>query len=866
LALSAGTRLGTYEIVALLGAGGMGEVYRARDTRLNREVAIKILPEALAADGAARARLEREAQTVAALSHPNILGIFDFGLEDRVPFAVMELLEGVTLRELLREGPVGPRKVIEYGQQIAAGLGAAHASGITHRDLKPENVFVTRDGRVKILDFGLAKVGLVTGTELSPPSKRDTSLGLTGAGTIVGTVGYMAPEQVRGRAVDHRSDIFSFGAILYELLAGRRAFTGESAVETMNATLKDEPAELPRTNATPPLALESIVRRCLEKHPDDRFQSARDVAFAFEAISTTDGRASLSGAAVPSSARTRLPKTTAWRIAAVTVLTFAVGVAGFIGGSRQGPRLAPGLTRLTFDSGTLHAARFAPDGHTVVYGAAWGGQPIKMFQTRLGSPESTPLQIPDAELLALAPSGEIALALGLRYRGWIGEGMLARAPLVGGTPREMFDHVRAADWSPDGSELAIVRRIDGRDRLEYPAGTTLFETPGYISHPRVSPKGTAVAFLEHPVFADNRGWVAIVTRDGQKKQLTQEWSEADGLAWSLDGQEVWFTASSTGRNLLLGVTIAGTIRQVWSAPADITLLDISADGRALVATNALRSSLTWTTADDPRERNVSWFSWTEPNDISPDGRTILLTRYDEGAGLDYKFGLRRVDEPGAVLLGAGQPTQLSPDGKWVLTHTFVKPSLTVVPTGAGERQSLTTTGFRYITDGWFPDGQRVLFIGSHGDEPAAAYEQDLNGAPPHRVAVAPMSIETTFGLHISPDRKWFFGVQSAGPPTVVPIGGGQPRALPGLGEGDIPAAWLADGRGMVIARRSADQSAISIVRYDLASARIDPIRQITVSDPTGIFGVDVLVTPDGRTVVYNVGRLFNDLYLVEGLK
>jgi Tol biopolymer transport system component len=864
MALSPATRLGSYEIVAPLGAGGMGEVYRARDTRLNRDVAIKILPEALAADPAARARFEREAEAVAALSHPNILAIFDFGVEHDLPFAVMELLDGSTLREQLREGPVGPRKVIEYGQQIAAGLGAAHARGVTHRDLKPENVFVTRDGRVKILDFGLAKTDLGNSAELSP-SMIATSPALTGAGTIVGTVGYMSPEQVRGRAVDHRSDIFSFGAILYELLAGRRAFTGESAVETMNAILKDEPAELPRTNAAPPLALDRIVRRCLEKHSDERFQSIRDVSFALEAISTTSGEASRSGSGVPSITASRPVTTTAWRLAAVAALLL-VGVAGFVAGSRRGTGSAPRLTRLTFDTGTLHSARFAPDGQTVLYGAAWGGRPIKMFQTRLGSPESTPLQIPDADLLALAPSGEIALALGLRYRGWIAEGTLARAPLVGGPPREMFEHVRAADWSPDGSELAIVRRIDGRDRLEYPAGTTLFETAGYISHPRVSPKGTAVAFLEHPVFGDNRGWVALVTRHAQKKQLTQEWSEEDGLAWSPDGREVWFTASTTGRNLLFGVTPEGEQRQVWSAPADLTLLDVRADGRALVTTNALRSTITWVTADDPRERNVSWFSWTEPSDISRDGRTILLTRYDEGAGLDYKFGLRRVDEPGAVPLGAGQPTQFSPDGKWVLTHTFVKPSLTVVPTGAGDRKSLTTPGFQYITDGWFPDGQRVLFIGSHQDEPAAGYEQDINGGPPRRVAVAPTSIETTFGLHISPDGKSFFGVQSAGPPTVVSIGAGQPRVLQGLGEGDIPAAWSADGRGIVIGRRSTDQSTLSIVRYDLETARIDPMRQIRISDTSGIFGVDLLATPDGRTVVYNVGRFFNDLYLVEGLR
>jgi Tol biopolymer transport system component len=862
MALTSGTRLGPYEILAPLGAGGMGEVYRAHDTKLNRDVAIKILPAALASDPAARARFEREAQAVAALSHPNILGIFDFGIDHDVPFAVMELLDGGTLREHLHEGAVGPRKAIEYAQQIAAGLGAAHAHGITHRDLKPENVFLTRDGRIKILDFGLAKVGPDTGAGAAPPSMLATSPVLTGAGTIVGTVGYMSPEQVRGREVDHRSDIFSFGAILYELLSGHRAFTGDSAVETMNAILKEDPPDLTRANPALPPALDRIVRRCLEKNPDERFQSARDVAFALEAISTTRSDAAMPG--MPLAVVT--PAGGMLRLAVVVALALAVGAAGFVVGSRRATVSAPALTRLTFDTGTLRSARFAPDGKTVVYGAAWGGQPIKIFQTRLGSPESTPLQIPDAEMLALAPSGEIALALGLRYNGWIGEGTLARAPMVGGTHREMFEHVRAADWSPDGSELAIVRRVGERDRLEYPAGTTLFETAGYISHLRVSPKGEAVAFLEHPIYADNRGLVTLVTRNGQMKRLTQEWSAADGVAWSPDGREIWFAASATGRYLLFGVTREGTMRQIWSAPADLTLLDVSPDGRVLVTTTSFRTNIRWLTADDPSERDASWFSWSNVTDISSDGRTVLLVRYDEGAGPDYQFGLRRVDAPATVPLGPGLAMQFSPDGKWVLAHTFEKPSLIMVPTGVGERRSLTTPGFRYVTAGWFPDGKRVLFIGSHDNEPAAAYEQGLSGTPPRRVAAPPTSLRADFGVHVSPDMKWFFGYQSAGPPTVVPIGAGEARALRGLGEGDVPLAWSADGRAIVIARKSADGSDVKVVRYDVESARIDLIRQIRISDTSGLRNSGLVATPDGRTVVYSLGRYLTDLYLVEGLK
>jgi serine/threonine protein kinase len=286
MAAQPGSRIGAYEILGLLGAGGMGEVYRARDTRLQREVAIKIIPDALANDAVARGRFETEARAVASLSHPNIIAIHDFGQEGTVAYAVMELLDGRTLREMLADGPLAPRKAIDYGAQIAAGLAAAHARGVVHRDLKPENVFITRDGRAKILDFGLAKPA-------APFAAVDGSIAATytptSPGTVLGTVGYMSPEQVRGESVDHRSDIFSLGAMLYEVFSGTRAFTGPSPIETMNAILKEEPPERSIAHHALPPAIDRIVRRALEKDPAERFQSARDLGFALEALSGTSG-------------------------------------------------------------------------------------------------------------------------------------------------------------------------------------------------------------------------------------------------------------------------------------------------------------------------------------------------------------------------------------------------------------------------------------------------------------------------------------------------------------------------------------------------------------------------------------------------
>ena len=286
MTLSAGTRLGPYEILSPLGAGGMGEVYRARDSKLERDVAIKVLPQSLAADPDALARFEREAKAVAALSHPNILAIHDFGTHEGTAYAVMELLEGETLRGKLDAGPIPQKQAVDYALQIAKGLSAAHEKGIVHRDLKPENLFVTKDGHVKILDFGLAKrvEAVAPGEETSAP----TGSGHTEPGTVMGTVGYMSPEQVRGLPVDHRSDIFSFGAILYEMLSGKKAFKRDTASDTMAAILREEPPELTESGRNISPALDHIVRHCLEKDRDNRFQSAKDIAFALSEASALD--------------------------------------------------------------------------------------------------------------------------------------------------------------------------------------------------------------------------------------------------------------------------------------------------------------------------------------------------------------------------------------------------------------------------------------------------------------------------------------------------------------------------------------------------------------------------------------------------
>ncbi|MGA7473257.1 MAG: serine/threonine-protein kinase, partial [Candidatus Sulfotelmatobacter sp.] len=319
--LTSGTKLGPYEIVSLLGAGGMGEVYRARDSRLKRDVAVKVLPQGLSLDADRLRRFEQEALATAALNHPNILAVFDIGTHEGSPYVVSELLEGETLRERLRSGAIAVRKTLDYALQIAHGLAAAHEKGIIHRDLKPENLFLTKDGRVKILDFGLAKL---TQTEPGVHSSLPTMTHATEAGLVMGTAGYMSPEQVRGIAVDARSDIFSFGAILYEMISGKRAFHRETAADTMSAILKEDPADLSETNRNVSPALERIVQHCLEKNPEQRFHSASDIAFDLEHLTGVSGTSTrvTAVASAPPRSRLLLPITGA---AAIALVMLAIG-------------------------------------------------------------------------------------------------------------------------------------------------------------------------------------------------------------------------------------------------------------------------------------------------------------------------------------------------------------------------------------------------------------------------------------------------------------------------------------------------------------------------------------------------------------
>ena len=853
MTLSAGSRLGPYEIVAPLGAGGMGEVYRARDARLGRDVAIKILPERLATDADTLARFEREARAVAALSHPNILGIFDFGTDGAIVYAAMELLEGENLRERLSGAALPQRKAIDYALQIASGLAAAHEKGIVHRDLKPENVFVTREGRIKLLDFGLARVLPVgdAATSMAPTAALGTE-----PGVVMGTVGYMSPEQVRGRPADHRSDIFSFGAILYEMLSGKRAFHGDSAAETMAAIAKEDPPEL--STATPGVspAMDGVVRHCLEKSPGERFQSARDLAFALQSVS---GLSSKSGAPIALK-----PSRRRW-IARAFVAALGAAAVFFLGsnvGERRARPPAARFRRLTFRRGNVLIARFTPDGQNVVYSAAWDDRPTEIFVTRIGQPESRPLGIPNADLLSVSRKGELAIKRKKHnLYGTAGAGTLARVPLEGGAPREIAEDVDWADWSPDGSMLAVIRRIHGEAVLEFPIGKKLYGSATDISYPRISPRGDLIAFVED---IDGRNAISVVDLAGRKKTLTTGWSFAADLVWPGSGREVWFDGVGQGRSQAIrAVSLIGQVRVVASG-VDLVVHDISADGRALVEREVARDGMYFGRIGDPVERELSWFEGSGVANLSADGKLVAFTETREGGGAVGTAYLRGTDGSAPVKLGEGQADDLSRDGKWVLVSIPSGPGKKFfrVSSGAGEPIPISIPGITVFGGGFTPDGTRIIFGGIQSGHGVRAYIADLDGQSPF--AFTPENVNGPAAAN--PDGKRLVLVGPTGRPTIYSFDGKEARELPATEKGDLPVQWSADGKSIYLRRQG--ELPAKVYRYDLDTGKRALWKEIMPADRAGVIFIDELrMTPDATAYAYSCARITSsDLYLVEGLK
>ena len=844
-----GDSLGPYRIVEKIGEGGMGEVYRAHDSRLHREVAVKILPAHVADDPDRRARFDRESRAVAALSHPNILAIFDVGVAGSVTYAVTELLEGESLREHVTRGPLPVRKALEIAVQVARGLSAAHDKGIVHRDLKPENVFILSDGRAKILDFGLAQTA---------PDAAVTATG-TEPGVVMGTVGYMAPEQVRAQPADARTDLFSLGVVLHEMLSGRRAFQRDTPAESMTAILREDPPELLVTRSDISPALDRIVRHCVEKNPTERFQTARDVAFALEALSGSTA-SGMSGAAraTPMGRRGRW----LWPVAAA-VVTF-LAMTGVLVWDRTHRHVArPRYVMKTFEPQTMISARFLPDGMTFAYTAVADS----LSQTFLVRPDRTapePIGTP-GDLLAISGTGELAVLVDRVADRGMALGTLARLT-IGGAPRRVRERIRWADWAPDGNSMAVVQDVGGRDRLEYPIGTMLYETPGTVSMVRVSPDGERVAFSDHPLRGDIRGWIKVVDRAGRVVSLAGEYAAQYGLAWSPAGTSVVFSASTGDLDQPLWVRAVYSVPASGGAPAELLLdapgglhvNDVNARGELLAGRSDIGTGIMVQRPGAPREQNLSWMSGSFAPTLSRDGGLVAFQREVGGAGGGSDIFLRKTDGSPALRVGQGNVLGLSPDGSKVLALTVTPGSLVVYPTGTGERTLLSKGPIEtYLPVGrWFPDGERILTCGTESGRGSRCYEQRVGGSPK---AVTP---EGLVGAALSVDGRFLLGQDSNHTWQVVDLASGMLRPTAGLQPTDVAAGWSSDGSAAFVAR--VPQVPARLERVNLQTGVRTFIRELAPPDRAGVSViVPTSIIDDARGYAYFYVRDVATWYVVQ---
>lgn len=847
-----GRLVGHYRILEKIGAGAMGEVFRARDERLERDVALKLIRPASSDNPDHLRRFELEARAAAALNHPNILAIYDVGFEGTSPYIVSELLEGKTLRQRLDDGHISVRESSGYALQIAQGLSAAHDRQIVHRDLKPENLFITNDDRIKILDFGVAK------RRALPEDEEDirNMPTVTKHGTVIGTVAYMSPEQLRSKNVDHRSDIFSFGAILYEMLTGRRAFRGETDVDTMTAVLREEPAAGNLDQASIPPAYQDVVKHCLEKDPENRFQSAKDLTFALQTV-TGSSPVKLAPFRKP---RRAVSNALPWAIAAV--LAAATILLAITHRTAEAP---PTYRRLTFEAGTVYTARFAADGQSVVYGAAWDNKPVRLFTTVGQSNLTQPLAFTDANLLAISHSNELALVLRGTHSGQLEtlNGMLADAPLAGGSPREVLQDVRWADWDA-GGKLAVVHYAEGHARLEYPIGNVLYESGGWISNIRFSPKGDGIAFMDHPALWDNRGTVQHVDLQGHVRALTEEWASESGLAWRPDGKEIWFSAIEKGNSLkLMAVDVSGKLRTLLDLPVAITLQDIAADGRVLISLNSKRLALAYSTLGERDSVDLSWHDWNSARDISADGKMILFDDASEAAGPAYAVAVRNVDGTLPVRLGEGSAGGMSPDGKWAISiSTSQSPQITLLPIGPGQPRTINVTGLAHIHNGlarFLPDGEHIAAVGDEAGHAARCYLIDLSGkarpATPDGVLCGPLSPDSKFIVGVAPDRSI----------ALYSLAGGAPRLIPHVNGNFAAQQWSEDGSSLF--GYHSGEFPTKVYRVDIKSGTETAVQELRPGVPSGVVLIaPIIVSRDGKRFAYSYNQTMSALYLVSGLR
>jgi Tol biopolymer transport system component len=855
---------GPFRVIRRIGGGGMGHVYRAHDSELGRDVAIKILPAAFQNDPARLARFEREARVLGALNHPNIGTIYRRADINGGPALVLELMDDV-LSERLEHGALPLKDALNFAHQIAEALEAAHEKGIVHRDLKPANIALTSDGTVKLLDFGLAK----TTTEVVSTGSVG-QMGQTMEGTIVGTVAYMSPEQACAQAVDKRTDIWAFGCVLYEMLVGQAVFDGDSAREVISNLLNKEPEWSALPAATPP-NVRRLLERCLEKDPRRRLHDIADARLELD--DALAGRL-----LVPQPERKTVSRR--WRAAAVVATLLLAGTATAVFFSTR-PRVPTAFTELTFQRGRIGGARFAsPDGTAVVYSAANEGRPLEVVRVdgltdhpSSDSPSSRPLNNPAGSDVLAVRAGDLALAL--RRRFVLGErfvGTLAVAPLGGGIPREMAENIEDADFDALSGQLAVVRSTGdslGPSEIEFPIGRVLYKTAGSIRFLRVSRDGKRLAFLEDLNGRGVAGYVSVIDiAKGGVSRLTNPWDSVRGMAWSASGNEIWFTAGAArAKRLLRAVDLRGNERVVHEAPGSLTLWDIAENGRVLLSRDEERRSVVAVAPGESAERDLSLSDDSGLSDISDDGKLIL-------AADRSRVYLRGTDgsDP-VILLNEAFADTISPDGKAILATMDGGRTLAVVPTGVGSPRPLPKGDVaRYRGARWFPNGRRIFFTGDESGKASRTFIQDLDGGPPQ-----PFTPEGARALTVSPlgdllaveGRTQGEGREQAESRdrgvTLWSVSDKQSRPLPGSRPGDRPVTWSDDGRSLWVFHRGEVPARVD--KLDIATGQRELWKMLVPVDAAGVYSIiEFSITPSGHAYAYGYSRLLSKLFLASELK
>jgi eukaryotic-like serine/threonine-protein kinase len=716
-----------------------------------------------------------------------------------------------------------------------------------HRDLKPGNIKIKPDGAVKVLDFGLAKVTEPTPREGVPEqSPTLTVQQATRAGLILGTAAYMAPEQARGKSVDQRADIWAFGVVLYEMLTGRPAFRGETITDVLAAVVKEEP-DLTRV----PVKVRRLLQSCLQKDPKQRLHAIDDWRLLLEDA--------------PQVARRRYARTMALAAAGVLAAVSVLATRYWL------PRTpSPTFQRVTFRRGVIDGGRFANGGRTILYSASWDGNPYRVYSTQAESPESRDLGIVNAHLLGVSPSDEMALALtpDLTFSP---TGTLARAPISGGSPREVTESITAADWSADGTRLALVRASAGFQQLEFPIGHVLYQTTGAIITPRVSPKGDLIAFFEQALGQAGVGYLAVVDMKGNKKTLTDLWlGTTAGLAWTPSSDEILFAASAYSiTTSLYAVNRSGRQRLIAHLPGNFTMLDVAPDARILMASALVSFSLSYLPSVDAKETDLYWHDLSEIRDISRDGKVLLFSEGGDAtrSGEDYVAYLRRTDGSPAVRLGPGYPEAISPDGKWAMVLGSLRPpsQLVLLPTGTGEARPLTRDGIHHQGAAWTPDGKRVVFVGNEPGHRIRYYVQSLDGGLPRAITPENVNFNNSDPVTISPDGKFVAVASLDGKIVLQPLDGGASRIVPKLAAGFAPLCWCPGNRSLLVYH--AGEVPVKILRVDVETGDRALWKEWAPSDRTALSSIqDVRVGPDCQSSAYSVNYNPAGLWIVDGLR